>query len=137
MPQLHNSTLRITIALPERTARVLVTGEIRFTENDLDDIDHGVEHQLTCVLWERDNGRDALIDPDNRYRFDFPQLFRFSDDEGIPPAVNEFRFETTVPAFWLDDEGDEEIYARLTLKNLETDQSVRTSTNTISHFNFN
>lgn len=130
MAQIANTNLTITANLPAKTARVVVTGQLRFSQLEMFNMQHGLRFKLDCKMWGEDNGQNAWIDPDDHL---FTYGSKFYPDAN-PAQTESFVFDTTVPMSRLnEDSSTDEIYGELILKNLETGATAKKRTNVIHH----
>lgn len=128
MATLANAKLNIQVNLPVKTAFVVVTGSVIFTQLENFLMQNGLRFKLDCKIWGEDNGQDALIDPDD-FLFSYPTIF-FPD--ASPTVVEAVKFERTVPLNILqEDSGTDEIYGELIMTNLESFVRVKKRTNLI------
>ena len=128
MATLANARLAITVNLPARNARVVVTGDARFTVLETFLMQNGLRFKMDCKVWGEDNGQGAWIDPDD-HLFNYASKF-FPD--ATPTAVERVNFDTTVPLTRLqEDSGTDEIYGELILTNLQDGSRKKLKTNVI------
>jgi hypothetical protein len=138
MPTITDRNLDIVLGLPANRVRVTVTCNVNFTETQRNRMRDGlVRYRLKCKLWEADNGQNALIDADNvLFRFGEQHTFPLPEWNGNPPATYSATFREDKSQNDLDDEGTEEIYGELTLRNLDENESPKKKRTNEVHHNF-
>jgi hypothetical protein len=131
MATLTNSRLNITVNLPTKTARVVVTSQIRFTQLERFLMQNGLRFRLDCKIWGEDRGQDALIDSDD-HLFHYASIFY---PDATPTDIESVTFDRTVTLKVLDeDSSTDEIYGELILKNLQdASTAARQRTNVVEH----
>jgi hypothetical protein len=148
MPSLFRCELAITpVAIPNMDVRV--TGEVHFTEYEIQQMRHGVEWTLGCSLWGEDLGRDHWLDPDDHliratYALNSEQdqvsgtrfpARRFSDP--LPRSLGRFAFVGTMDKRHLnEDRGKDEVYAWVYLHSNERPPSKITRKTKVVHYAF-
>src|SRR5215510_4688359 len=65
MATLATAKLEITLNLPQRRARVVVTGAVRFSQLEQFQMQHGLRFRLDCKIWGEDLGQGNWLDPDD------------------------------------------------------------------------
>jgi len=129
MATISNPRLAIQENLPGGKVKVDVTCRVSFTPFELFVMQHGVRFKLDCRLWGADwpDGDDPL------YSFT-RKLF----PDATPAATELVTFTATISSGTLNEDDyifnrDDEVYAALTLTNLESGVKVTSKTNQITH----
>ena len=130
MATISNPKLAVQENLPGGKVKVDVTCTVTFTAFEKFTMDHGVKFSLACRLW----GADAWPNPDDSL-YTFPRKL-FPD--ATPTLVEQVTFTATMSHSVLNEDDyignrTDEVYAGLTLTNLETNAQVRKTTNQLSH----
>ncbi len=129
MASISNPSINIVENLPAKRVRVDVTCRVNFTEFELFNMQHGVRYRLTCKLL----GDDPIFD-DSLFNYPNPKIF----PDATPSRVENVLFSATMPSSTLNEDDSifdntDEVYAALTLRNLETGQQVTANTHDIVH----
>jgi hypothetical protein len=130
MASITNASLVIEHDHRKKTAKVSVKCNVNFTPIELCQMKTcgGRWFKLKCKLWGADSGLTGADD----HLYTFPNVFFFPDP--TPTAVENRQFEVLVGEGLLDEDlGTDEVYARLTLTNLNTLVSISKKTNQVSH----
>ena len=127
MASISNPRLDIKHDHAKKTARVLITANLNFTEYEMAQIRQGLRFKLQTKLWGADSGfngsDDVLYTLTPKY---YP--------DSTPNATEKVSFDVTLGEGVLDEDwGTDEVYARLTLVNLYTQVAVTRKTNQVSH----
>lgn len=127
MATISNPNLDIKHDHTKRTARVLITANLNFTEYELSQMRQGLRFKLQAKLWGADSGFNG--GDDSLYTLS-PKYY----PDSTPSATEKVSFDVTLGEGVLDEDlGTDEVYARLTLVNLYTQVAVVRKTNEISH----
>lgn len=126
MATISGANLVITPNTAAATAQCTVTCRVTFTAYEVNEIKEGLKFSLVCTLW----GQDLPPDPDDSL-YTFGTKF-FPD--ATPRNPENVTFSATLGSSLLnEDSGTDQIYARLTLKNLYTEKKVTAKSNVVTH----
>src|SRR5215218_9933138 len=130
MATLVSSHLTIQLNLPNKMARVVVTGRVQFTTFEFFMLQHGVRFRLDCKIWGEDLGQGNWLNADDNI-FSYASMF-FPDT--TPAQTENFTFSRDVPQSTLDEDlGTDDIYGEVTITNLENLVRSKQKTNVIHH----
>ncbi len=125
MATLSNARLAITSDDEKKTSHCVVTCKVTFTTFELNDMKDGLRFKLDCTLWGDDSGLNGADDSLFTYGSQF-----FPDASST--ATETPTFDVTLGTSLLnEDSGTDDVFAKLTLKNLYTNQKVTKNSNTI------
>src|SRR5580700_6543151 len=118
MATLTTTNLSITSDAEKKTSHCVVTCKVGFTSFELNDMKSGLRFKLDCTLWGDDSGLNGADDSLFSYGSQF-----FPDASST--ASETATFDITLGTSLLnEDSGTEEIFAKLGLKNLYTNQKI-------------
>ncbi|MCX9158494.1 hypothetical protein OPU71_20420 [Niveibacterium sp. 24ML] len=129
MPTISNARLAIQLNLPGSKAKVDVTCEVRFSRLEMFLMQNGQRYRLDCKVWGEDLG--WWLNPDD-FLFSYNSVF-FPD--ASPAAIERVTLSRSDISMSTlnEDIGTDEIYAELTLKNLESGATTKKRTNVVTH----
>ncbi len=125
MATITGASINIVSDSKAKTAKVTVKCNVKFTPVELCQMKScgGRWFKLKCQLWGADSGLNFGDDP----LFTFPSVLFFPDP--TPTADESRSFEAIVGEGVLDEDlGTDEVYAKLTLTNLNTHVSISKKT---------
>lgn len=130
MATIISPKLAIEVGLPGGKSKVEVKCQLKFSPFEMFSMSHGVRFRLECKLW----GADAWPNPDD-------SLYSFTRKmypDTTPSATENVIFTATIPSSVLNEDDSifdrtDEVYAALTLTNLETGVKITTKSNEIVH----
>jgi hypothetical protein len=126
MATLTNTHLAITSDDEKKTSHCVVTCKVMFTTFELNDMKSGLRFKLDCTLWGDDSGLNGADDSLFTYGSQF-----FPDASST--ASETATFDVTLGTSLLnEDAGTDEVFAKLSLKNLYTNQKVAKQSNMIT-----
>jgi hypothetical protein len=121
---ISNANLNITVDSARSTARCVVTCRVYFTSYERREMAEGLRFVLYCSLWGQDLG--WWLNPDD-YLYSYASTY-FSE----PDSPQGASFEATLGLSLLNEDwGTDEVYGKLTLRNLYNDRRVTAKTNVV------
>lgn len=135
MATISNQKLAIQENLPNGNVRATVTCKVSFTTLERNLMGLGLRFRLSCKLWS-DDPSIWLIDNGDDVLYSFSPSKTYPDAN--PAAVENVTFTALLKSSKLNEDSgvfdnEDEVYAKITLRNLETGTEVSKNTNTIKH----
>lgn len=136
MATINSAAFAITANLPGNKVKAEVTCKLTFTQFEKLMMANGVKFRLNCQLWGDDGGTILGFNVDDSL-YNYPAKFY---PDSTPTLSETYVFSATFASGVLNEDSiplialEDEVYAMVSLKNLETGASWKKRSNTIVHY---